>query len=90
MSDGEIPVEIFTAPRCGYCDKAKALLREKGLSYREHDVSAADARAELAARLPRVKAVPQIFLAGTHIGGYEDLCLLNQRGLLDSPAGSGD
>jgi len=66
-------VEIFTGPNCGYCERAKALLADRGIPWRERDVGAADVRAEMKARLPREKTIPQIFIDGEHIGGLEDL-----------------
>ena len=82
-------IEIFSSPKCGYCDAAKALLKGKGLVYRERDIASdPEERAELLRRLPRAKAVPQIFIDGRHIGGFEDLELLDARGELDTLAGS--
>ena len=79
-------IEIFSAPDCGYCERAKALLDCKGLVYEDVDIAAAPAgREELRRRLPRAKAIPQIFIDGRHIGGYEDLRLLDERGELESP-----
>ena len=77
-------IEIFSAPDCGYCRRAKKLLDAKGLAYQELDIAAEPAhREDLQRRLPRSKAIPQIFIDGAHIGGYEDLCLLDERGELD-------
>jgi len=76
-------IEVFTAPNCGYCERAKALLRAKGLAFAELDISAEKQRQVFQGRLPRVRAVPQIFIAGAHIGGYEDLLLLEDSGRLD-------
>ncbi len=76
-------IEIFTTSRCGYCERTKALLARRGHAYLELDVSAEPAHLEaFRRRLPRVKAVPQIFIAGNHIGGYDDLCLLDMSGEL--------
>ena len=76
-------IEIFSAPDCGYCRRAKDLLDGKGLVYEELDIAADPAhREEFQRRLPRAKAIPQIFIDGRHIGGYEDLCLLDERGEL--------
>ncbi len=36
----------------------------------------------------RTKAVPQIFPAGAHIGGYGDLCLLEMSGQLAEMLGA--
>ena len=66
-------IEIFTGPGCGYCARAKALLEARGLAYSERDLSDAQVRAEFARRLPREKTIPQIFIDGAHVGGYEDL-----------------
>ena len=69
-------IEIFSTPHCSYCDAAKKLLDEKGLAYTNLDLMADPAILEdFKTRLPRVKAVPQIFIDGEHIGGYEDLRL---------------
>ncbi|MGI9354102.1 MAG: glutaredoxin family protein [Rhizobiaceae bacterium] len=66
-------VEIFTGPGCGYCDKAKALLKEHELAFSERDISETEGIREFRERLPRVKSIPQIFIDGEHIGGYDDL-----------------
>ena len=76
-------IEIFSTPQCSYCDAAKKLLDEKGLAYTNLDVMSDPAILEdFKRRLPRVKAVPQIFIDDEHIGGYEDLRLLEQAGRL--------
>ena len=68
-------VEIFTGPRCGYCTAAKSLLQQLGMSYTERDVRDPEVLQEMRARLPRSKSIPQIFIDGEHIGGYDDLRL---------------
>ena len=85
-------IEVFSSPQCGYCDRAKALLTEKSAAFIERDVAADEAhRQDLMARLPRSRSLPQIFIDGAHIGGYEDLCLLAESGRLDALiAPSGD
>ncbi len=80
-------IEIFTSPNCGYCERAKALLRAKGLTFAELDIANESRRQTLLERLPRVRAVPQIFIDGGHIGGYEDLQLLEQSGRLGDLTG---
>ena len=73
-------IEIFSTQQCSYCDAAKKLLDEKGLAYTNLDLMADPTILEdLKTRLPRVKAVPQIFIDGEHIGGYEDLRLRFQE-----------
>lgn len=66
-------IEIFTGPGCGYCEAAKALLTRHKLAFTERDVSEPAVLAEFRERLPRIRSIPQIFIDGEHIGGYEDL-----------------
>ena len=76
-------IEVFSSPGCDYCRLAKDLLERKGVPYTDLDLAADPKnRQELLRRLPRIKAIPQIFVDGEHIGGYEDLCLLADQGLL--------
>jgi len=76
-------VEIFSGPQCNYCEAAKALLDAKGIEYVEMRIDEPANRAEYAERLPRSKSIPQIFIDGEHIGGLEDLQLMDQRGQLE-------
>ena len=75
-------VEMFSRPQCAYCVQAKSFLEQKGVAYKEYDVSQAKHRQEFFNRLPRVKALPQIFINGEHIGSYEDLTVLDGDGRL--------
>ena len=76
-------IEIFTSPNCNYCKEAKALLQHLGLSYQQIDIAENDEnRAAFIERLPRERSVPQIFINGEHIGGFNDLELMNKDGRL--------
>ena len=78
------PVKIFTTTYCGYCVRAKDLLKRKGVSYEEVDVTGDDqARASLVEKSGGQRTVPQIFIGETHVGGYSDLALLDQEGRLE-------
>jgi len=66
-------IEMFTGPGCSYCEAAKALLLHRQLTFTERDVSDPAVLAEFRERLPRIRSIPQIFIDGEHIGGYEDL-----------------
>lgn len=69
-------IEIFTGPGCSCCEAAKRLLKQKGVKYVDYDITGNPAhREELLRRLPRSRAIPQIFINGEHVGGYDDLCL---------------
>ncbi len=76
-------IEIYTKPYCPYCDRAKALLEQKGAEYTEI-VASNDAtlKAEMNTRSGRY-TYPQIFIDDLHVGGCDDLMALNQRGGLD-------
>ncbi len=77
-------VEIYTTPTCPYCHRAKALLNDKGVDFRETDVSQSGAlRSAMTARASGRHTVPQIFIDNKHIGGCDDLYALDDRGALD-------
>jgi glutaredoxin 3 len=77
-------VEIYTSPWCGYCARAKSLLGKKGVSYEEFDVTADSALRDLMVERAHGRTtVPQIFIAGQHIGGCDELHALERDGRLD-------
>ena len=77
-------VTIFTTNFCPYCVRAKRLLDHKGVPYKEVDVgSDDDLRDRMVAKSGR-RTVPQIFIAGQPIGGFEELQALEDRGELDA------
>ncbi|SMO82790.1 glutaredoxin 3 [Paracoccus laeviglucosivorans] len=81
-------VEIYTTPTCPYCIAAKALLRKKGVAYDETDVSRdPDLRVAMTQRAGGRRSVPQIFIDGQHVGGSDDIHLLDREGKLDPMLG---
>jgi len=80
-------IAIYTKEWCPYCAKAKALLKSKGLSYQEVNVTSDEAlQQEMVTRSGR-RTVPQIFLDGESVGGYDDLANFNATGELDRRLG---
>ena len=78
-------IEIYSSPLCGYCSRAKQLLRVKGVAFDEIDVLVNGAkRAEMTARSGGRQTVPQIFIGGRHVGGCDDLYDLESAGKLDA------
>jgi glutaredoxin 3 len=78
------PVEIYTTPICGFCMAAKRLLMQKNVSFSETDVMLDPSkRAEMIRRSNGGRTVPQIFIGGTHVGGFDDLNQLERQGKLD-------
>jgi len=78
-------IEIYSKEWCPYCTKAKALLKSKGLEYQEHDVTNSGEE-EMIERSGR-RSVPQIFINGESLGGYDDIAGLNASGELDKLLG---
>jgi glutaredoxin 3 len=77
-------VTIYTRPGCGYCHRALALLEEKGADFTEIPAGFDPAlRQEMMQRSGR-STFPQIFVGEKHIGGCDDMMLLERRGQLDS------
>lgn len=80
-----VKIEIYTKFTCGYCHRAKALLREKKAAFTEHDITmGGPRRAEMLSRTSGRTTVPQIFIGGRHIGGCDDLIALDRAGRLDA------
>jgi glutaredoxin 3 len=77
-------IEIYTTPLCGYCARAKALLQRKGATFEEIDLTVTPgARDIMVQRAGGLRTVPQIFIDGNHIGGSDDLQLLERNDKLD-------
>ena len=75
------PVRMYTTLVCPYCQRAKALLAQRGVGEIEEiridtDPAQRDAMVQLTGR----RTVPQIFIGETHVGGCDDLIALDQRG----------
>lgn len=75
-------VEVYTTPFCAFCVQAKRLLQARNIPYDEFDLAEDDVlRAEIVGRSGRY-TVPQIFIDGQSIGGFEELAALDARGEL--------
>ena len=78
-------IEIYTTPLCGYCHAAKRLLKSKDAAFAETDVSTdRETRAAMMERANGRHTVPQIFIDGTHVGGFDELAALERGGRLDA------
>lgn len=83
-------VTIYTTTYCPYCDRAKALLRQRHVSFDEVDVTSdQDRRAWLVQASGGRKTVPQIFIDGAAVGGCDDLHALDRNGTLARMLGLG-
>ncbi|HUO04772.1 MAG TPA: glutaredoxin 3 [Candidatus Binataceae bacterium] len=77
-------VEIYTTTYCPFCTRAKSLLKSKGVGFDEIDVTDDDAlRAKMVELAGGRRTVPEIFVNGKLIGGFDELKRLDDQGLLD-------
>ena len=73
---------MYATSWCGWCDRAKALLRSRGAGWYEIDVdSLPGGWGELTERTGGT-TVPQIYIGSRHIGGYDELAALDRAGQL--------
>ena len=75
---------IYLTGGCSYCEAAQRLLERKGVTDVEKvrvDLEPAR-RAEMMQRSGRT-SVPQIWIGGRHVGGYDELYALERDGALD-------
>jgi glutaredoxin len=64
---------IWTKENCSYCTKAKDLLVSKDIPFEERNISNDWTKEQLLEAVPNAKTVPQIFLWGKYVGGYDSL-----------------
>jgi len=84
-------VEIYTKTWCTSCKGAKALLDRREVRYQEIDVTSSPERErEMIERSGGRRTVPQVFIAGAPVGGFDELHDLDARGELDRLLGRGD
>ena len=83
-------VLIYSSYNCGYCDRAKKLLEEKNISYREINIQ--DDPTEREVMLKKAngrRTVPQIFINEVHIGGFQELHKIVIEGNLEKYLSNG-
>jgi glutaredoxin 3 len=78
-------VMMYSTAVCPYCVRAEQLLRAKGvadIAKVRVDLEPAR-RAEMMQKTGR-RTVPQIYIGGVHVGGYDDLVVLDRAGKLQA------
>ena len=73
-------VIVYTTAICSYCVAAKNFLKSRGAAYSEVRVDTDPAARALMMEKTRRSSVPQIFINGTHVGGYDELVALDRSG----------
>ncbi len=77
-------VEVYTTSFCPFCTRAKSLLKSKGVPFVEIDVTDdAELRQKMVEMSGGRRTVPEIFIDGKIVGGYDELKALDVAGALD-------
>lgn len=64
---------VWSKYNCPYCEQAKQLLAQRGISYEERKIGDGYTKEELLESVPGARSVPQIFLDNELIGGFNEL-----------------
>lgn len=64
---------VWSKYQCTFCDQAKALLNQKGIAFEERKIGDGYTKEDLLEAVPTARTVPQIFLDGELIGGFQEL-----------------
>lgn len=64
---------VWSKPSCPYCVMAKKLLEQKGYKIEERVIGLGFTKMQLIEAVPDARTVPQIFLDGEYVGGYDNL-----------------
>ena len=76
---------IYTSSLCGFCYKAKSLLKRKNILFDEINIDISyEKRQEMINRSNGKTSVPQIFFGDQHIGGCDELYELDQENGLEN------
>lgn len=75
---------MYSTAWCPYCVRARRLLDQRGVSYKDIQVERQPELRQQMQALSGRHTVPQIWIGDTHVGGYTDLLELDLDGQLDS------
>lgn len=83
-------VVVYRTQYCGYCVRVHALLKGKGVPFKEIDVSDDAGKRRWLVDVTKQRTVPQVFIDGRPMGGFDELARLNRSGELDRLLGLAD
>lgn len=84
----ETEVVMYSTNWCGYCQRARNVFERKGVAIREIKLDdEPDQRPVMLQRTGGLRSVPQIFVGGLHVGGYDELAALDRSGELNKLLG---
>lgn len=78
---------VYGNASCPYCGAARMLLTKKAVEF--EDINMLDHPERFTEMMEKTgsRTVPQIFLGDTHVGGFDELYVLEQSGELDKMIG---
>ena len=77
-------ITVYMGPMCSYCDAAKRLLNKKNIPFKEINIALEEGKMEeMLKKSNGMKTIPQIFIEDHHIGGYDELRALENKGQLE-------
>jgi glutaredoxin 3 len=76
-------VVMYRTRYCPYCVSAARLFQRKGVEVTEIDVSGDTECRRWLIETTGMRTVPQIFINGRSVHGFQDVAALDRRGLLD-------
>ncbi len=79
-----VQVKMYSTAVCPYCIMAERLLQSRGVDHIEKiRVDLDPQQRELMMQQTGRRTVPQIYIGEQHIGGFDDLSVLDRNGKLD-------
>ena len=75
-------IKLYSMTFCPYCNTAKRLLTDRGFEYEEINIEHEGISREKLIELTGGRTVPQIIIDDKPIGGYDNLLVLDQKGVL--------
>jgi glutaredoxin 3 len=79
-------IVMYTTRYCGYCERARRVLRARGIPYEDIDVTGNFELRRQMVKETGHRTVPIILLDGKLIGGSDELVAMNSTGQLDALA----
>lgn len=77
-------IVIYSTPICPYCNRAKEFLKSYNLEYQDINIMNNPELAQKVFNDTGLKTVPQIYINDIHVGGWDDLKMLDQQGKLQN------
>ena len=76
-------VVVYTFETCPFCIKAKRLLNNKGVEFKEVDITNDSNKLKELKSITNSGTVPQVFVDDNFIGGCDDIVALHKEGKFD-------